>query len=258
MPIVTAGEQDIFYFEYRVSASRFPPVLLIHGAGGQHTHWPPQVRRLPGARTFAPDLPGHGRSPGEGRSSIAAYAADMLALMDALEQERFVVVGHSMGGAIAQEMALAAPERVAGIGMIATGAQLPVSETLLSSCLTDFGKVVDFVMAYGFGPHVDENARRLGRRQLAACRPEVVYGDYLACDLFDTSEQLGKIAVPALVVGGTADRMTPPRLSQYLADHLPDVEYYLVEEAGHFLPSEYPDDVAEIITDWLERRFGAA
>src|SRR5690606_16855824 len=86
MPTVTAGEQDIFYFEYRVSASRFPPVLLIHGAGGQHTHWPPQVRRLPGTRTFAPDLPGHGRSPGEGRSSIAAYAADMLALMDALEQ----------------------------------------------------------------------------------------------------------------------------------------------------------------------------
>src|SRR5690606_36281741 len=128
-----------------------------------------------------------------------------------------------------------------------------VSETLHSSCLTDFGKVVDFVMAYGFGPHVDDDTRRLGRRLLAACRPEVVHGDYLACDLFDSTDRLAEIMVPALVVGGTADRMTPPRLAQHLADQLPDVEYYLVEEAGHFLPPEYPDDVAEIITDWLER-----
>ena len=254
MPIVTVGGQDIFYFEYRVSDSVYPPLLLIHGAGGQHTHWPPPVRRLTRVQTFAPDLPGHGRSAGPGRESVAAYAADLLALMDALSVERFIPVGHSMGGAIAQQIALVAPERVAGIGLVATGARLPVSETLLTKPLTDFDEVVGFVMAYGFGPHADDKLKGLGRRQLEACPPEVVRGDYLACNAFDSRERVAEIGVPALIVAATHDRMMPPRFSQFLADHLPQPEYYLLEGAGHFIPSESPYELADILLDWLKRR----
>lgn len=252
MPTVTVGEQDIFYFEYRVSDSPYPPLLLIHGAGGQHTHWPPQVRRIARAHTFAPDLPGHGRSPGPGRTSIAAYAADLLALMGALGVERFIPVGHSMGGAIALQIALTAPERVAGIALITTGAHLPVSDVLLGNALTDFPALVDFVQMYAWGPHADEKLQRTGRRQLESCPAEVVHGDYLACNHFDARERLAEITCPALVVGATHDRMAPPRLSQFLADHLPDATFYLVEEAGHYLPSEHPHEVAEILAGWLD------
>lgn len=255
MPTITVGDQDIFYFEYHVTDSALPPVLLIHGAGGQHAHWPPPVRRLPRVQTYAPDLPGHGRSTGPGRSSVVAYAADMLALTDALGVERFIAAGHSMGGAIAQHMALAAPDRVAGLMLVATSARLPVSQAILDNALTDYGKVVDFVVAYGFSAQADDALKRAGRRQLAAISPEVAHGDYAACDAFDTRPRLAEIDIPALVVTGTADRMVPPRFSESLADGLPRAEYVTVEGAGHFLPSERPDELAHIMTRWLDENF---
>src|SRR5690606_25297902 len=196
-------------------------LLLIHGAGGQHMHWPPQVRRLARAHTIAPDLPGHGRSPRPGRTSIAAYAADLLALMDALGVEQFIPVGHSMGGAIALQIALAAPERVAGIALITTGAHLAVSAALLGNALTSFPALVDFVQMYAWGPHADETLQRTGRRQLESCPAEVVHGDYLACHNLDARERLAELTCPPLVVGATDDRLPPPRLSHFPADDLP-------------------------------------
>jgi len=99
-----------------------PPVILIHGAGGNHLYWPPELRRLAGFRVLALDLPGHGKSSGVGLQSIRDYASSLMTYMDAVGLSRAVIVGHSMGGAIALTLCLDHAERVAGLGLIATGA----------------------------------------------------------------------------------------------------------------------------------------
>jgi pimeloyl-ACP methyl ester carboxylesterase len=254
MPTVRPEGGPIHYAEHLTPESTLPPLVLIHGAGGQYASWPPQVRRLKRVSTYAPDLPGHGQSTGEGRRTIPAYTADVIALLDALGLERVIVGGHSMGGAVAQQLALDAPERVAGLVLVATGARLRVAPQILDNVLGDFEAVLDFMVAYAFGPTADDDLKRLGRRLMGETAPEVMLGDCLACDGFDVRERLGEIAAPTLVIGGMADRMTPARFARYLADAIPGAELALVEDAGHMIMSEFPERVAAIIAAWLEKR----
>src|SRR4030042_5961268 len=93
----------LYYFAY---PGEKPPVVLIHGAGGTHLYWPAEIRRLPGYRGFAPDLPGHGKSGGQGFQQIEAYCSKLISFLDELEIHRLVMVGHSMGSAIALMTAL--------------------------------------------------------------------------------------------------------------------------------------------------------
>ena len=72
----TAG--DIYYFASKQGAATKPAVVLIHGAGGDHLHWPHNIRRLGEYRVFAPDLPGHGKSRGIGAQSIREYAKTIM------------------------------------------------------------------------------------------------------------------------------------------------------------------------------------
>jgi pimeloyl-ACP methyl ester carboxylesterase len=253
VPVLSLDNQAIFYFEYRVSLSHYPPLLLIHGAGGQHTNWPPQLRRLGLARAFASDLPGHGRSEGPGCRSIAEYAARLLALMDALGVDSFIPVGHSMGGAIALQLALGAPDRVARLVVVSAGASLPVGGDLIRLVQEDFKAAVGAIVERAYGPAADDDLKRLGRRMLSQTPSDVLLGDYLACRAFDVSARLGEVGAPVLVVGGAADRMAPPELSAALAERLPRADLHLVEGAGHMLPVEYPDKLAGLIRDWLER-----
>jgi len=81
MPFAQIGEQALFY---TVSRRGGPALILIHGAGGSHLHWPAALRRMPGATVYAVDLPGHGRSEGPGRERIEDYVADIVRFMDAV------------------------------------------------------------------------------------------------------------------------------------------------------------------------------
>ena len=108
------------------------PLVLVHGAGGSADLWAPQLTGLADlARVVAVDLPGHGPRRGGGGQSIVAYADWLGEFLDALGDGPAVVVGHSMGGAIAQTVALARPERLAGLVLVATGARLRVMARLL-------------------------------------------------------------------------------------------------------------------------------
>jgi pimeloyl-ACP methyl ester carboxylesterase len=251
MPSLKVNDQYLFYSESRDSLSKRPPLILIHGAGGQHSHWPPHLRRMADTTVYAPDLPGHGKSEGTGRHTVTAYAADMLALMDALELERAVVGGHSMGGAIALTMALSWPDRLAGLLLVGSGARLRVLPAILDGLQSEFESTVDMVVDYAYGPNSPENLVRLGRRTLLKCDPAVIHGDYSACNTFDVMDHLGEINVPTLVVVGTADQLTPPKYAGYMVESLPNAELALVEGGGHMVAVEMPQDVANIVDNWL-------
>ena len=224
-----------------------PPLILIHGAGGSHLHWPPQIRQQPEVEVLALDLPGHGRSPGKGSEQISGYAAAVLALLDAREIGRAILCGHSMGGAIAQWLALETPKRVAGLILIATGARLPVSPLLLDALATNPENALTLVGDWAYGPAAPQSLKTAAVHAMRAVDPTRMRQDLLACNAFDSRPRLGEIRAPTLVVGAEMDRMMPLKFSRYLADQIPGAELVTVPNVGHMLMLEAPDEVGRLI-----------
>jgi pimeloyl-ACP methyl ester carboxylesterase len=230
------------------------PLLLIHGAGGTHLHWPPEIRHIESATVYAVDLCGHGQSKGKASDSIREYAQCLMAWMDALDITRVIPVGHSMGGAIVQTMALEMPERVAGLVLVATGGRLRVNPQILE--LTADGEhcaqAADLITQWAFSEHADQHLIELGRARYAEARPESIHADFVACDRFDVMERLSEITVPALVVCGGEDRLTPPKYSQYLAGKIPNSRLVIIENAGHMVMLEKPGEVAAQLRQFID------
>ena len=199
------------------------------------------------------DLPGHGKSEGVGRQVIAEYAADIIAFMDALKLRAAVIVGHSMGSAIALTLAIQHPRRVLGLGLIGSGARLRVAPALLESAANPatFASAVQMVTDFSYGPQADPRLKELGNQQMAETRPPVLYGDFLACDEFNVSDELPRLKIPTLVLVGKEDRMTPLKYSQALADGIPNARLQVIPDAGHMLMLEQPAEVASALAGFL-------
>jgi pimeloyl-ACP methyl ester carboxylesterase len=245
---------DIYYHYYEGSEEgQRPPVVLIHGAGGTHLHWPSEVRRLSGYRVFALDLPGHGKSGGAGQQSIPAYAEAVLEWLAAVGLHSAVFVGHSMGGAIVLSLALDQTEHVLGLGLTGSGARLRVLPSLLEGAAnpTTFHNAIEAVVAWSFAPQTSSQLVELAGQRMAEIRPSVLYGDFLACDSFDETGRIAEIKQPTLVICGMEDKMTPVRYSQYLADNIPHAILKTIPAAGHMVMLEQPRVVADALSGFL-------
>jgi pimeloyl-ACP methyl ester carboxylesterase len=210
------------------------------------------VRDLPHSPSYALDLPGHGRSEGQGRDSIAAYGDWLVAFLDAIGEDQAVLVGHSMGGAIVLDLALRHAARVSGLGLVATGARLRVASAILDGIQQDSKAAVRLICDFAFGPETSPEMVRMGRRQMGAIAPEVLYGDFAACDAFNVMDRLGEIAVQAFVLCGTQDHLTPSKYSIYLRDGIAHSVLHLVEGAGHMVMVERPEAVVEALSSFVD------
>lgn len=251
MPSLQTARGELFYADHRQADSDATPVLFVHGAGASHLDWPPELRRLPEANAIAPDLLGHGKSPGPGRRSIADYAADMVALLDALHLPRAIIAGHSMGGAIAQQMALDHAERVQGLVLIGTGAKLIVNDMILNGIRENPAETAALISRWAWAKDTPDAIRQQSTQRLLATDPDVTYGDYLACNGFHVVQRLSQITAPTLVIGGTADKMTPFKLSEALAQAIPNARLVPIANGGHMMMLEQPQTVAQALQAWL-------
>lgn len=252
MPKARINEQDLFYAATKLD--RRPVLMLIHGAGGSHLDWPPELRRYEPYGSCAIDLPGHGRSARPGRSAVSAYADVVLELVTELELSEVILVGHSMGGAIAMDLALRRCEEVVALVLVASGARLRVKKDLLDLVDSNFVSAVKHVTATAWGPNAEPDSVRRGSQLMLTGDSKAMRMDFAACNDFDIMTQLGDIAVPTLVLVGTEDRMTPPKFAHYLADHIPGAELISVADAGHMLAMEQPQLVSDAIRDFIQRR----
>jgi pimeloyl-ACP methyl ester carboxylesterase len=252
MPYFDLNGQPIF-FTFKDGVPDLPVVVLLHGAGGSHLGWPPGLRRLPDFAVMGVDLPGHGRSQPPGRQSINAYAANITALLRQQNLNQAILIGHSMGGAIAQTVALTHPDMVAGLVLISTGAKLPVANLILEQTLTDFAAVTQFVTKYSWSPAAPPPLVEKAHQELVRTAPEVLHGDFMACNSFDVMVQLGKIDAPTLVIAGSIDKMTPPKFGRYLAEQIPNASLHIVENGGHMMMLEQAGVVTAVITQFLQQ-----
>ncbi|MBN1953517.1 MAG: alpha/beta hydrolase [Anaerolineae bacterium] len=249
MPLIQVEKDSIFYARHQGEG---PAIILIHGAGGSRLHWPAALRRLPGT-VYAIDLPGHGRAGGSGRKRIDQYAAGVVGLMNGLEIEQAVLIGHSMGGAIAQVVALSAPRRVLALVLLATGARLRVAPALLNGLQQNATGAIQLITQWAWGPNAAPDLVAAAEQTMLGTDPQVLHDDFAACDQFDVRDQIDGIEAPTLILTGTEDQMTPPRFGQWLQEHIASARFQPVEGAGHMLMLEQPGDVAASIEEFLQQ-----
>ncbi len=248
MPALTVAGQSAAYLE----AGRGRPVVLVHGAGGRGAVWAPQLAALGDvARLLAPDLPGHGATAGPGGQTIGEYADWVLGFLDAAGLARAVVAGHSMGGAIAQTLALAHPDRVAGLVLVGTGARLRVLPRLLELLREKPPEGLALIESLSYAAATPRERVVEADRALRETPPWVTLGDLLACDRFDVMDRIGAIRAPTLVVVGREDRLTPPKYAAYLAAAIPGARLVEVDGAGHFVQLEQPAAVDAALRGYL-------
>jgi pimeloyl-ACP methyl ester carboxylesterase len=246
MPHVEITEGRVFYTR-APGPDGGPELVLVHGAGGSRLHWPAELRRMDGATVYSLDLPGHGRSEGPGRETIESYVSAVVDFLDQVGVASPVVVGHSMGGAVAQELALAEPERVSALVLVGTGARLRVDPAILKGIRHDFGRVVDLITEYAWSPDADPALKDTSREALRDAGPDVLLGDFLACDRFDVMERVGEIRLPTLLLVGSEDLLTPVKYSRFLAERIAKADLEVVERAGHMVMLEQPDAVGDAV-----------
>ena len=254
MPFADVGSDRLYYAERGRGAatSRGWPLVFVHGAAGSHLVWGQQVRAL-GEITHAValDLPGHGRSRMPGRDSIESYRDVVLGLLDVLGFKRAVIVGHSMGGAIAQSLALSHPDRVAGLGLVGTGARLRVLPAISDGVQNDLANTARLVVEYSYAPTLDAAMRERAVAEFLACPAGVTHGDFIACNQFDAMARLSEIHTSTLVICGEQDRMTPVKYSEFLSSHIPNARLALVQGAGHSVMIEQPEAVNQALSDFM-------
>lgn len=252
MPFVETSALQLWVADHRRDKSATASIV-IHGAGGSHLSFSKRLRQSSIVNSVCVDLSGHGKSPGNGRQSIGAYADDIVALLNALSIDTAWIIGHSMGGAIAQCLALEYGERARGLVLIATGARLSVNPQLIDGVVKDRDAIVESLTRWMWTKNASAEMREQSAKIMRQTQVSVIAGDFLACDRFDVRERLDEIACPTLIVAGQNDKMTPVALSQQLAERIPSSELVVVPGGSHMTMLEDSEMVVAAIEDWIER-----
>ena len=249
MPYVIVKGINIYY-ESTIGNSL--PVILVHGAGGSSQLWLEQLSIFDGQyNSWAMDLPGHGKSEGSLLSNIKDMAKFIDDFRTALNLEKFVLVGHSMGGGIAQEFALQYPEKLWGFVLIATGARLRVSRGILGTLAA--GQMPFKDVNHLYGSSTPDYKREEAMQEMNEVSPAVYWADFEACNNFDRVLSVEEIKVPCLIIVGDEDVMTPAKYSQFLSSKLFNSQLKIIKSVGHMCMLEKPTEVTKEIKLFVRR-----
>lgn len=248
MPTLSAGDRRL---RYREAGRGGRAIVLIHGAGTSSLLW---LRLLPAlsrwGRVLALDLPGHGRSEGPGLARVELYREVVRTFCAALELERPVLAGHSMGGAVALDYALAYPGELSALGLCATAASFEIAPEVLRLSGEGGPAFGRFFAGAAFGSRVSALRAETATRDLLTARADVLAGDFGACAAFDLGSRLAEVRIPATVVVGAQDRILPPVAAEALGRAIPGAQIERVPGCGHMVPWEAPEALATALA-WL-------
>ncbi|RAU20549.1 alpha/beta hydrolase [Paramagnetospirillum kuznetsovii] len=238
-----------------------PAVVLVHGAGMDHSVWALQSRALAhgGYSVLAVDLPGHGRSEGQALTSIAALAEWLDRFIATAGFTSAVVAGHSMGALAALELAARHPGRVRSLVLVGAAASMPVHADLIAAAAEELPAAVAMITAWGFSADAALGGNPApglwltggGSRLLERSRPGVLHADLAACNAYGGGEAAAALVrCPAVVVAGGADRMSPAKAGRALAGLIPGGRVQVLDGAGHMLMAERPEAVLRALKDY--------
>lgn len=250
-----AGRRVSYLTVDRIEAGE--PLLLIHGAGVSARTWVTQLRGLsPRVRPVAIDLPGRRDSEPVPDPSLEIYADTAHRMLEVLGDGPVFVAGHSLGGAVAQVLALRHPQRVKGLILISTCAKVPPGDAthqLLGLVPAPFRRVVflSAVRKLLLAPSASGDAIGLTLDEVGGCPARTVHHDTAIGRAMDVGDVARALRVPTLVLCGARDRLTPPELSRQLSGMIAGSRLHIVPAAGHMLPLEAPDVVNHAIAEFI-------
>jgi pimeloyl-ACP methyl ester carboxylesterase len=230
------------------------PVVLVHSLAGNSSHWAAQLEHLrTNRRAVALEVRGHGRSepPRDGDYTIAAMAGDIAAVVDTLRLDRFVLVGHSMGGGVALTYAGAHPERVAGLVLldpIGDGTQIPAAESqaFLAGLEADYDSAARDYWARVGGPNSAVRDRLIA--DLQATPGTAVMGVLRSVMQFDPRPHLNRYRGPILSI------VTPHNDEPFSLHRVgKEFPHRVVQGTGHWIQLDKPDDVNRLLDEFLKK-----
>lgn len=251
MPYITLRETDIFYEQSDKSNRNLPVAIFIHGARGSVKRWRSQFGNLQYVcRILLIDLPGHGQSGGVPLSTVEDMTTLIREFADALNIPKFILVGHSMGGAVATDFAAKHPDRLLGLVLIDTAVRFSIApETikLLAQGIKPFQHI-----DRSFSSSVPAELLKEAEEELEAISTEAYLSDLTACSRYDGTELLKLIKNPTLVLCGNEDRITPVEKALFLKEHISNSRLVVIQGAGHLPMLEQPATVNKEL-EWFFR-----
>jgi pimeloyl-ACP methyl ester carboxylesterase len=260
MPLAKVGGVRLYY----ELDGKGDDLLLIHGVTGYLDMW--KYVRQPLARHFRlilPDLRGHGRSDKPNlRYSVEMFAQDLVGLLDVLHIDQCIVAGHSLGGFIAQQMTVDAPERVRALILVCTAPKVDEEGALAQ---------VQLIKAlYGLPPEQAVQKKmeiEFVNPQKIRATPgmmELLLADEIqrqanqnvhgwaqgAAACFNIEGRLREIRAPTLVIQGAQDATFPPRWGKYYTEHIRNAVLLIINETSHSVQVDQPEALAEAITNF--------
>jgi 3-oxoadipate enol-lactonase len=257
---------------YYEEAGEGEPLLMVMGLGTDHFGWMLQVPELSKhyrVITFDNRDVGQSKQAG-GPYEVADMARDALALADHLELDTFHLLGMSMGGAIAQEMALLAAERVRTLTLVVTfagGGRWADERARLWSHVRgqiDRDTHLDWLLLFGMSEQFYESAERVAySKQLMRANPhpqstEAFQRQVEASGRHETRDRLGQISLPTHVIGAEHDTLVPVWKSKEIADLIPGADYSVMPAAPHALNMERAEEFNEMVLGWLRANAGSS
>jgi pimeloyl-ACP methyl ester carboxylesterase len=229
-----------------------PNIVFIHGAGGDWSYWHQQRNYFSNTfNLFFMELPGHGGARGEATQEIQGSARWIKAALEDLKVKKPVVIGHSMGGAIAMEIALRFPDLPCALVLVSTGARLKVLPAILDVLARDFEQAAAMICKLSFAPDVRPEILKTAVQEMQKNTADVLIGDFTACGRFDFMNEVQAIKLPTLVICGDQDALTPIKYSRYLADKIAGASLAIIEGAGHLPMMEQPDEFNKKVEAFL-------
>jgi pimeloyl-ACP methyl ester carboxylesterase len=227
-------------------------ILFLHGAGGSHHTFRDQWARLKGtARLIIPDLPGHAKSGGTPFETIPAAADWVADFVKELGLKKFILAGHSMGGAIALQAALNEIPGLEALILISSGAKLKVAPEIVSGIQERFREFAPELVNMMLSSETSSDLREDVLQDVLSTRPETYLADFRACTGFDRMSRIGAIRLPALVVNGAEDSLTPLKYGEFLAMNIPGAVLKILHGTGHLPILERPTELVAVITAFI-------
>lgn len=224
--------------------------LYVHGAGSNGHFAHKMLDILCAAHSpLSFDFPGHGRSSGtESLKSVAAYSDFAYMLWQALGLRPVVIIGHSMGGAIALDLALRHADMVEGLALTCTAAKFNIPDALVQTWEAVMkGRQGQPFTKVSCSPQTPQEIIQEGWMEQIKTDPRVRCFDLRACQQVDLTAQLGQINLPTLVLAGEDDATTPVAQAEELRDNIPEAQLCVIPEAGHWLPIEKPQAACDAL-----------
>jgi pimeloyl-ACP methyl ester carboxylesterase len=241
------------------------PLLFLHGLGGGHHAW---ERQLPyfgglGYPAHAWDQPGYGHSAIVEPYDLEQVCASLARLIGSLGDEPVVLVGHSMGGLIAQETYVRYPKLIKALALCFTspafaGGSSEFTRKFIAARVDplDRGKTMAEIardlMPTMRGTVSDPSGLELAEKIMAGVPPDTYRKAVHLLTTFDRRKELADIKVPALLVAGSEDKTAPPAVMEKMAQKIPGSEYVLLQGCGHLGPMDQPDAFNDALLFFLQ------